>query len=143
MKGRLGCGLMLALLLGCWREPTGAARVLARVGSEEITVADVEKRIAIRSEGEPAGFDRALRRPGLLEEVIREEALVQRAIEAVFDEDPRVQAVWRHALVTQFREDAMRDRLSSFRVEDESVRQTYEASIDDYTRPERRRMGLI
>lgn len=141
-SGLAGAGMMVAVcvLAGCGgRDAKPASRVIARVGDHPITEADfrweVERR---RQAGLPeAGPD------GVLNELIRHEALLQRARSAGVENDFQVRREVSNLLIGKFLDRELGPRLEQVSVSPEEIKSEYESRKGTYTRPAQFRLAVL
>lgn len=96
----LALAALPVLSTGCHKPPAPPDNVLARVGAEVITTEDFKAAALRRGGGNPASVDRM----ALLEELINESALVQRAKAQGLDQTPDFQRRVRTLLIATLRE---------------------------------------
>src|SRR5206468_7068071 len=129
----------LIALAGCGRSPAPDPTVLATVGDRVIRVEDVQREIAWRQNAR-----RGVPEPGaLLEEMISQESLVQKARAAGLEKDPEFQRACRSLLVSKFKERELAPRLEALQVSAEELRAAYEKQKDRHTQPAKARLALV
>jgi parvulin-like peptidyl-prolyl isomerase len=77
-----------------------------------------------------------------LDDLIRQELLYQHAREAGYDRDPQLVASFRRMVAARFEEDQLAQRTSS-PATSESARACYDANLDKYRLPEKRRAAVV
>ncbi len=92
--------VVLPMLSACHEQPRPPDNILAKVGAEVITIEDFQAAAKRRGGGNPASVDRK----ALLEELIDESALVQRAKSKGLDQTPEFQRRVRNLLIATLRE---------------------------------------
>ncbi len=102
----------LGLLLGVAGVVPAEQRPLARVGEEEITVADFLAEVERRSQTAPGIVSTPERRRMLLDEMVRHRALVARARALGYDRHRDVVAVAERMMVETYRREHVRDELA-------------------------------
>lgn len=121
----------------------GESAVLARVAGRTITVADFRAEMATRSDGDPERFATLEARQALLDELVRREMLMAKALEAGYDRDPEYVAAMQKILISRFTEDRLDRRLAGITVSEAEVRERFESERGVYSRPERVRGAMI
>jgi len=127
LKGVLAIAVLIGISCGRKSDP----QVLARVGDNEIRAEQFQEQMARRSGARPEALDRE----ALLEEMIEQEALYVRAINAGLDKDPEIQRVWRNLLIGKIKERELAPRLAAAEVTSAELKAAYEAERDRHTRP--------
>ncbi|HEU0012014.1 MAG TPA: peptidylprolyl isomerase [Verrucomicrobiae bacterium] len=129
----------LIVLAGCGRSPAPDPTVLAKIGDRVIHIADVEREIAWRQNAR-----RGVPEPrALLEEMITQESLVQKARAAGLEKDPEFQRACRSLLVSKFKERELTPRVEALQVSAEELRAAYEKQKDRRTQPGKARLALV
>ena len=129
----------LIALAGCGRSPAPDPTVVATVGDRVIRVEDVQQEIAWRQSAR-----RGVPEPrALLEEMITQESLVQKARAAGLEKDPEFQRACRSLLVSKFKERELTPRLGALQVAAEELRAAYEKQMDRHTQPAKARLALV
>jgi hypothetical protein len=126
----------------CLDMPPSDSPVVARVGSATLTMAQVEKRL--REQGSAAqryNDAPALRR--FIEDQVRFELLVQAALERGLDRDPDVIEAARKVMVRKLLQKDLGAQTTGDATAESALRAYYEAHIQDYQQPERRRIAQI
>ncbi|HEY6079705.1 MAG TPA: peptidyl-prolyl cis-trans isomerase [Polyangiaceae bacterium] len=123
--------------------PELAARVLAKVGTRQITLGDFAATLERMDPFERLRYQSADRRKQLLSELIDLELLAEEAKRRGLDKQPetqeRVRQMLRDELLTQVRSSGV----SPSDVSEADARQYYEQHRDDFREPERRRVAHI
>jgi hypothetical protein len=133
---RLTCGLVLVLLavVSC-REQAAvsgppAADVVARVGTEPITKADLEAELALRGQ-----TDNPAARKQVLDEMIGFKRLILEGRSLGMHQDEESRRVLERSLAKRVRA-AHEERLANIAAPEEAdLRKTYEANLDSYRQP--------
>ncbi len=134
----MGAAGLLALA-GCAKPPAPDPTVLATVGDRVIRVADVEREIAWRQSAR-----RGVPEPrALLEEMISQESLMQKARAAGLENDPEFQRACRSLLVSKFKEHELTPQVEALQVSAEELRMAYEKQKDRHTQPGKARLALV
>jgi len=127
-------------LASCSRpEEQKETSVLAWVGDEEITLdefnEELERRVAA---GRPiTGKD------AVLQDMIREEVLEQRARAAGLDKDPEFQRQIRKMLIGKLREQELNLRLRDVEVTEGEITAEYEQHLEEHARPAKIRLAML
>lgn len=126
-------------LAGCSRSPVPDPTIVAIVGDRTIRAEDVQQEIAWRQRHrrpvpEPAA---------LLEEMISQEALLQKARAAGIDQDPEFQRTWRALLVAKLKERDLAPRLEAVEVTPEELRAASEKEAQRHAQPAKARLAFI
>lgn len=128
----LGVALIAGFLLaGCGAKTETAANfeeIVARVNGQEITVRQLNDRLA--QLGVPAGGDAAALRVQLLDGLIDEHLLVQKAVSEGLDRERVTQMAIERARLRLLAQAAIEDAAGESRVTDKEVRAFYEANPD-------------
>jgi len=134
----LGAAGLLALA-GCSKSPAPDPTVLATVGDRVIRVEDVQREIAWRQSAH-----RGVPEPrALLEEMITQESLVQKARAAGLEKDAEFQRACRSLLVSKFKERELTPRVEALQVSAEELRAAYEKQKDRLTQPGKARLAVV
>jgi parvulin-like peptidyl-prolyl isomerase len=129
----------LIVLSSCSRSPAPDPTVLATVGDRVIRVADVQREIAWRQSAR-----RGVPEPrALLEEMISQESLVQKARAAGLEKDVEFQRACRSLLVSKYKERELTPRVETLQVSAEELRTAYEQQKDRHTQPGKARLALV
>lgn len=129
----------LVALAGCGKSPAPDPTVLATVGDRVIRVEDLQKEIAWRQSAR-----RAMPEPrALLEEMINQESLVQKARAAGLEKDPEFQRACRALLVSKFKERELTPRRESLQVTSEELRAAFEKEKERQVQPGKARLALV
>ncbi len=120
---------------------TGPA--LATVNGRAISVADFEAEMDRRSAGDPGRFDSLDERQALLEEMVRREIVIAKALEAGYDRDPAYVAATERILISRFTEDRLHQSMAGITVTEAEVRQSFQQDRSTYSRPARVQGAMI
>ena len=137
--GALALGASLGLLAGCAKKSAPDPSVLARVGPREIRVADLKQEMEWRQKNRRPVPDA----PALLEEMVAQELMLQRARAAGLEKDSEVQRAYRNVLITKIKERELTPRVETAVVSPEELRAQYEKQIAQFTRPAKARLAVI
>jgi peptidyl-prolyl cis-trans isomerase C len=131
--------LAAATLIVTSCSPKSDPQVLARVGPSEIRVEQFRAQMARRGGGKPESLDRQ----ALLEEMIEQEALYVKAVQAGLDKDPEVQRACRNLLIGKLRERELAPRLAKVEVTAEELRAAYDHDRPRHLRPAAVRLAAL
>lgn len=123
--------------------PEQAAKVLARVGDDTITLGDYVAAIEHMDQFDRLRYQAPERRKELLEELIDVELLAQEATAKGYDKDPVAQQELRAVLRDAMLKEARAGAPQPSDISDTDARAYYEAHKQDFSDPERRRVSLI
>lgn len=132
--------LLVPLVASCSRQagPEPESEVVARIGSREIRVAEFREAMARRSVGDDPAAKEAL-----VGELIEFGALVEKARELGFDQDPGLRRAWENLLVARLRERQFEPLLSNAVPTAAQVQARYETNQPAYTEPAQRRGAIL
>ena len=123
--------------------PADAARVVARVGDRTITLADFARTLERMDQFDRLRYQTKDRRRELLQEMIDVELLAAEAKRLGIDKEPEaedaIRTILRDAILAQSREGVP----TPAQLGDQEIRAFYEAHLDKFTEPERRRVAAI
>jgi parvulin-like peptidyl-prolyl isomerase len=114
-------------------------QLLARVGSVEIRVDQFQEQMARRGGAHP----QMLNKQALLDEMIAEEALYQRALRAQLDQDPDIRRAWRNLLVAKLKRTELDERIATTEITRAELDAAYEKARDTYLRPAAVRIAVL
>lgn len=135
---RLAVAILLALA-GCAKSPVPEPDVVAKVGDRVIRAGDVQREVAWRQ-----GARRPVPEPAaLVEEMVSQEALVQKARAAGLEQDPEYLRACRLLLVSKLKERELAPRVEGLQVSAEELRAAYEQQIERFTQPAKARLALV
>jgi peptidyl-prolyl cis-trans isomerase C len=126
-------------------DPAGgqAAKVLARVGSRTISVADFVATLERMDQFDRLRYQSPERRKELLQEIVDTELLAQDAREKGLDKLPETQQAIRQILRDALLLEARKGLPAPADIPQEEVRAFYESHRDDFREPARRRVAHI
>jgi len=113
--------------------------LLARVGTRELRVEQFQEQWLRRGGAQPETMDKA----ALLDEMIEQEALYVRALQAGLDKDPELQRAWRNLLVSKFKERELAPLLARAEVTQAELNTAYEKELGKLTRPAAVRLAVL
>jgi parvulin-like peptidyl-prolyl isomerase len=113
--------------------------IIAKIGSREISVKEFQQKMRKRGGAHP---DR-VEKKALLDEMIEEELLLLKAIEAGLYKDPEVLNSYRNLLIGTFKERYLKPRIDNVEITDAEIKSYYENHPEEFTRPARIRLALI
>lgn len=132
--------LGMFLLAGCGdRKVQPGAAVLAKVGDREITEADFKWEVDRRRGAGMAVADKA----AVLDDLIRHEALLQKARSAGVETDPQVRREVSNLLIGRMMEKELGPKLEKITVSDDEIKAAYERRKAAFTRPAQVRLSVI
>ncbi len=123
--------------------PEQAAKVLARVGDDTITLGDYVAALEHMDQFDRLRYQSPERRKELLEELVDVELLAQEATAKGYDKDPIAQQELRGVLRDAMLKDARTGAPQPSDISEADARAYFDAHKADYTDPERRRISLI
>ncbi len=114
-------------------------QVLARVGSSEIRAEQFQEQMVRRGGARLAALDKN----ALLQEMVEQEALYVRALNAGMGQDPELQRAWRNLVVGKLKERELAPRLARADVTQEELQAAYAAESQRYLRPAAVRLAVL
>lgn len=123
--------------------PEQAAKVLAKVGDNVITLGDYVAALEHMDQFDRLRYQSPERRKELLDELVEVELLAQEATTKGYDKDPLAQQELRTVLRDAMLKEARSGAAQPSDISDADARAYFEAHKADYKDPERRRLSLI
>jgi len=123
--------------------PEQAAKVLAKVGDNTITLGDYVAALEHMDQFDRLRYQSPERRKELLDELVEVELLAQEATAKGYDKDPVAQQELRAVLRDAMLKEARAGSPQPSDISDADARAYYEAHKSDFRDPERRRISLI
>jgi DNA-directed RNA polymerase subunit F len=123
--------------------PEQAAKVLAKVGDNVITLGDYVAALEHMDQFDRLRYQSPERRKELLDELVEVELLAQEATDKGYDKDPVAQQELRGVLRDAMLKEARAGAPQASDISEADARAYYEAHKADYKDPERRRVSLI
>jgi hypothetical protein len=120
-----------------------AARVVAKVGDRTITLGDFARTLERMDQFDRLRYQSKERRRELLEEMIDVELLAAEAKKQGIDKDPEAQDAIRVILRDAVMAEARQGLPAPAQIPEQEVRAYYDAHLDKFTEPERRRVAAI
>ncbi len=120
-----------------------AARVVAKVGDKTITLGDFARTLDRMDQFDRLRYQTKERRRELLDEIVDVELLAAEARRRGLDKSPEVEDAVRQVLRDAILSEARQGLPAPAEIPAEEVRAYYEANIDRFREPERRRVGAI
>ncbi len=114
-------------------------QVLAKVGFSEIRVDQFQQQMIRRGGALPETLDKN----ALLQEMIEQEALYVRAVNAGLDKDPELQRAWRNLVIGKLKERELAPRMAQAEVTQSELESSYAADRDRHTRPAAVRLAVL
>ncbi|MBL8921006.1 MAG: peptidyl-prolyl cis-trans isomerase [Myxococcaceae bacterium] len=144
MRLRVGATGLMAVVLGCSRNtpaPTASDQedVVARVGERVFRVADVESRLNAQPGFVRARFSSPETRREFVDQLVRNELLVQEARRRGLDRAPEAEALFEKLLVQQLVADVARASQPT----EADARAYFDGHPEEFTRPERVRLAVV
>jgi parvulin-like peptidyl-prolyl isomerase len=127
------------ILLGSSCSRKSDPTLLATVGFREIHVQDFHRQLSRRGGLEPQTVDKQ----ALLQEMIDQEALYVRAVQAGLDKDPEIQRACRQLLVNQLKARELTPELERTALTATEARAWYDQHPERYQRPARIRLAAL
>lgn len=118
-------------------------RPVAIIDGEEITVADFERRIEGMAPYARVRYNTLEKRQELLNTMVAFELLAREANEKGYAEDPAVLHAMKDTMVRRMLEDELRRKVSISDISQADVERFYRDKINDFARPEQRRVATI
>lgn len=133
------------VLAGCSHDADGdpADRVLARVGDEAITVGEFTEELEARNARRPGYYASEQRRAELLDEMIEWRALLAEARDAGIPDEPEFRRLVERMTVQRLRQQRLETQVGESPVEQAAVAAYYEEHLDEFSRPQRRRIAML
>src|SRR5690606_10708076 len=151
--GNTLAALIVGVVLGAagiwlWLRPAGVdtavpASWVARVGDSYISEERYRAEMARRGGGIPGQFHEERQKLALLDELVYQQALVERARRDGIDQQPEVRRSIDQILASQVLRRDLREEQEKVQVSDAMVRAFYDANVDSYRIPERRRIAIV
>lgn len=116
---------------------------LARIGEHSLRRAEFEAALERRARGRSGAFARAEDRAALLEELVTQEAIYQRALASGFAQRPEVVRQIKRFVVEQYRATELPADPGLPEVDDEEIDRAYREQLDRFTTPEKVRFAVI
>jgi peptidyl-prolyl cis-trans isomerase C len=145
MKTRL-CASLLALAAAAAcnkRDSSKSGPVVAKVGEEVITASELKRRLDETSPFLRARYNTLDRKKEFLENLIRNELLVQEAERQGFDKSPAVKEQMKRAMIQELIKKQLDEKLNGADIADADLKKFYEAHLEDFVKPERARVFHI
>jgi parvulin-like peptidyl-prolyl isomerase len=130
------------LLAGCRPSPVDLpADTVAQIGTRVISTADFMEELRRRGVSASNDEEAARRRREVLEALVDEESIVQRATAAGLDREPEVQRRIRRLLAQEYRERTLGTTAPA--PSEDELRRWYDAHVDEFMEPPQTRGQLI
>jgi peptidyl-prolyl cis-trans isomerase C len=144
MKTRL-CAIALALVAAACnkRDSSKSGPVVAKVGAEVITASELKRRLDETSPFLRARYNTLDRKKEFLENLIRNELLVQEAERQGFDKSPAVKEQMKRAMIQELIKKQLDEKLNGADLADADLKKFYQAHLEDFVKPERARVFHI
>lgn len=126
------------LLLGSSCGRRDDPELLARIGSREIRVVDVQRSwAAAQAQG------RSISQKDLLDELVERALLLGKAEELGLDQVPEIQRARDNLLIGELKRRQLEPKLAAITVTEADIEQYYQAHRDDYSQPPARRLAVL
>ncbi len=119
---------------------TKSGPVVAHVGDDTITADEFKKKLDETSPFLRARYNTLDRKKEFLDNLIKNELLVQEAEKEGLESSPAVREQVKRALVTELLRQKLDERLTGADIPDEELKKFYDAHVDDFVKPERARI---
>ena len=133
-----------ALALGCGKRSssteTKSGPAVAHVGNDVITADEFKKKLDETSPFLRARYNTLDRKKEFLENLVRNELLVQEAEKRGLESAPAVREQVKRALVTELLRQQLDERLTGADIPDADLKKFYDTHQDDFVKPERARI---
>lgn len=129
----------VSLLAACSKQAAPTPEVLAKVGSAEIRVDDLKREAGWRLRNGRPLTDKQ----GLLDELVLQEALLQRAKKAGIDTDPQVQREIRNLIIGKLFDRQVNVRQDTVSISADEVKAEYEQNLTKYARAAKFRFSVL
>ena len=144
MKTRLAAILFALAAVAC--NKGGAAQsgpVVAKVGDEVITAAELKHRLDETSPFLRARYNTLDRKREFLENLVRNELLAQEAQRQGFDKSPAVKDQMKRAMIQELIKHQLDEKLTGADLAEAELKSFYDGHLDDFVKPERARVFHI
>lgn len=137
--------LGLLVLWGCSSKKeekgksTHKGAIVAKVGNKVITADELKQVITRHSGFYPGRLDKKM----VLDQMIREDALVIKAKQLGLDKDPDVERRYRNILISKLKQKEIGQKLSDMKPADETLQSYYQKNIVQFTIPTRVHLAEI
>jgi len=132
-------GVILFILIGCSggkTGKTGEGKVIATVGKATITTGDMQDRINRQNPYVRARFSDPAKKKEFLDNMIRGEALYQKAVTLGYDKDPDVMDRVKSDMIQKMIQKEFDEKMKDSMVSADDVKKYYEDHKADYNKPE-------
>ena len=144
MKTRLAAILFALAAVAC--NKGGASKsgpVVAKVGDEVITAAELKHRLDETSPFLRARYNTLDRKREFLENLVRNELLAQEAQRQGFDKSPAVKDQMKRAMIQELIKHQLDEKLTGADLAEAELKSFYDGHLDDFVKPERARVFHI
>lgn len=138
-----GLAIGYALWGGGSEQPTAPDDWVARIGDRYIGADEFAEEMRLRGGNRPGQFFSAEQRQALLDQLLYQSALVERARAAGIHEKPEVRRSRDQILINQILQAELRPRQADADIAPEDIQAFYEANAEEYAIPARRRVAMI
>ena len=139
------CAIVLAFAAAaaCNKRDSKSGPVVAKVGDEVITASELKRRLDETSPFLRARYNTLDRKKEFLENLIRNELLVQEAERQGLDKSPAVKEQMKRAMIQELIKKQLDEKLTGADIADADLKKFYEAHLEDFVKPERARVFHI
>lgn len=123
--------------------PPPPGELLATVGGRHITTEEFQREMARRGGREPGQFSSVEQRQALLDEMIRDRAVVAAAEAAGLADDPEFRATMDRMLAAQYLRSTLDPKIQEIDATPEEIAAFYESHRDEFLTPERVRAAWV
>ena len=127
----------VAMLSGCSQKPT--SNVLARVGNQEITVADFKAEYERRQANRQPLPDRQT----LLDQMIDRETCLQQAKVCGLETNTDIRRACDDLLIAKYKEAQLETKLAALKVTPEEARAAYDKDLTRFTQPAKVKLAIV
>lgn len=131
------------LVAACHKSESQSGPVVARVGDDVITAAELKHRLDETSPFLRARYNTLDRKKEFLENMIRNELLAQEAQRQGFDKSPAVKEQMKRAMIQELIKHQLDEKLTGQDIADADLKKFYDAHLEDFVKPERARVFHI
>ncbi len=127
----------------CFELPPPSGPVVARVGDTALSLEQLERRLREQGSMGAQKLAEPERLKKFVDDQVRFELLVQAARERGLDKDPQVVEAARNVMVRKLLQQDLGPQVFTGSADDAAVKAYYEAHLEDYVQPKKRRLAHI
>lgn len=138
--------VLLLAAASCGKQKTDAppaADVVARIGGEVITVADIEAEIGSKPAFVRARYQAPERKKEFLDGLVRWAVMAREARNLGFDRDPDVQRAWKREMINKMIERDFEEKTKTDEPSDAEIEAYYKERGEEFQRPDQVRVNQI